>query len=223
MSSWERLAPATIQRRLTITNNGTMTVALPFKREGGDIDNEIRDVSSNALIVDMKNAAHMWVRLNKGSAPEVENIVPAGTKLPPEPPARVDSSNPKRKHRFKKSMGVFAMLEGDLGPRLGRLELASGLHYIFNSFADLNDLFKDQEPDYLDKLPVIRKSGEKDLTNWDGTPVKEIEWEIVSWVDRPAGLPDELYSHETAPPASPQPTKSIEEEEEERRDSILYR
>jgi hypothetical protein len=205
MAILHRVSSGILQRRLVITDEGHLKVTLPVLKEESGFDNEVWDMTECKVIADLKNMATLHVRLKSGAAPEVQNIRRAGEPMPPFPKVEEDSSG--RKNKFKRAIGLFVMIDGEFS-RLERLELCSKEPYIINSFVDLNNgPHNEQLADYENMVPVIEITGPKELTNWAGKQVMEIEWGIYTWTPRHPALPDELSSKENP--------KEEENEEEE--------
>ena len=164
---------------LHIGASGTITQYVKFNAKadkwfvrGDDGDVEIQRPT---FVADFANIATGWLRFREGEAPE-RVIDPS-----------LDRSAPSPGEGFKRGFVLQVFSPKYLG---GAVELSSASIHLCNAIRELYAEYEEQRGAHAGRLPVVACTGSEAMKDKYGTNYRP-RFEIKTWVDRPAELPDE--------------------------------
>jgi hypothetical protein len=137
-------------------------------------DGKDAEISRPTFVVDFDNVATGWLRFREGMAPE--------RVMDPN----LDSAAPQPSAEFKRGFVVSAYSTKYLG---GIAEFASASLHVANAIKDLYAQYETEKAQHPGELPVISCTGSEAKKDRFGTNYRPI-LQIVSWVARPADLPN---------------------------------
>lgn len=180
----------------------------------GQYSTEQHEITNSVqFVADLANIRVGWI--NYTAQGPVRKLVVLGK----EPiPARPDDKNSEGKLAFKQGFEIDLLLNKDSGGGPARI-LGSAAGCVIDAMDELHDAYSAAPESKAGKLPVVKIASVSPVKSGQSTNYKPV-FQIVSWVDRPAALPEpgatapasvppSTGSTAVAPPAAvPQPAAS---------------
>jgi hypothetical protein len=138
------------------------------------LDGKDTEIQRPTFVVDFDNIATGWLRFREGMAPE--RVMDPSLDRPAAPPGE----------DFKRGFVVNAFSPKFFG---GIAEFASASVHVANAIKDLYTQYETEKAQHPAALPVISCTGSEAKKDRFGTNYRPT-LQIVSWVPRPADLPD---------------------------------
>lgn len=146
------------------------------------------EVSDMTAIFDLDNLQTGWFLFAAGQAPS-KIMDPSLSEMSPSPG-----------DGYKRGFQLNLFSDKNL---LGAREFSSTAGSVIDAMNDLHTAWEAGRAANPGKLPVVKSTGVTPITNKHGTNYKP-NFEIVSWADRPAGLPNGSSAPAaSAPPSAP--------------------
>lgn len=146
------------------------------------------EVSDMTAIFDLDNLQTGWFFFAAGQAPS-KVMDPSLSEMSPSPG-----------DGYKRGFQLNLFSDKNL---LGAREFSSTAGSVIDAMNDLHTAWEAGRAANPGKLPVVKSTGVTPITNKHGTNYKP-NFEIVSWADRPAGLPNGSSAPAaSAPPSAP--------------------
>jgi hypothetical protein len=155
---------------------------------------EITNVAQ--FVADLANIRVGWI--NYTAQGPIRKLVVLGKEAIP---ARPDDKNSEGKLAFKQGFEIDLLLNKDAGGGPAR-NLSSAAGCVIDAMDELHDAYSAAPESKAGKLPVVKIASVSPVKSGQSTNYKPV-FQIVSWVDRPAGLAVEGAAPATnAPPAT---------------------
>jgi hypothetical protein len=138
------------------------------------LDGKDAEISRPTFVVDFDNIATGWLRFREGMAPE--RLMDPG----------LDRMAAAPGEDFKRGFVVNAFSPKFFG---GIAEFSSASVHVANAIKELYEQYETEKPQHVGALPVISCTGSEAKKDKFGTNYRPI-LQIVSWVARPADLPN---------------------------------
>lgn len=171
---------------------------------GGQYESKEVDITKEAtFIADLAHIRVGWV--NFTAQGPIQRMVVLGK----DPiPARPTDINAEGKPAFKQGFEIDVLLSKEAGGGPAR-KLGSSAGCVIESMDALHDAYTSAPESKTGKLPVVRLADAKAVKAGQSTNYKPI-FEIVNWLERPAGLPVPAATNGAAAPATPPSTGSTQ-------------
>lgn len=165
----------------------------------GNYSTEKHEITNVAqFVADLANIRVGWI--NYTSQGPVRKLVTLGkAPIPPRP----DEKNSEGKPAFKQGFEIDLLLNKDAGGGPSRI-FGSSAACVIEAMDELHDAYSIAPEGKSGKLPVVKIASVTPVKSRQSTNYKPV-FQIVSWIDRPAGLQEQAVTNETkgaTPPAT---------------------
>ncbi|HSM19888.1 MAG TPA: hypothetical protein VK844_05915, partial [Hyphomicrobiales bacterium] len=138
-------------------------------------DGDDAEIPRPTFVADLANIATGWLRFREGEAPE-RLIDPS-----------LDRAAPSPGEGFKRGFVLSVFSPKFFG---GLVELSSASIHMGNAIREVYQAFDEARGEHPGQVPVIACTGSEPMKDKYGTNYRP-KLQLVRWVDRPSGLPDE--------------------------------